>query len=219
MFLQRGPMANLCALCGENPATTKDHIPPQGIYPKPRDNDINFNTVPACSNCNNGAAVEDEEFKVLMGFTTGEFHENPEVVIDWIARTVGKNQKIANQIFSTKQNVHAHLRGPILEPAVAVTFDGEKYARVISRIIRGLYWMQKGEALGYKPKITVFSPQNMKRDFVRSMMDLMNCLTPHSLNKETFVYKVQFCEDGTSIWGMQFFKRHTVFGYAEAPET
>lgn len=82
MFLQRGPMANLCALCGENPATTKDHIPPQGIYPKPRDNDINFNTVPAYSNCNNGAAVEDEEFKVLMGFTTGEFHENPEVVID-----------------------------------------------------------------------------------------------------------------------------------------
>lgn len=212
-------MANLCALCGKNAATTKDHIPPQGIYPKPRDSDINFNTVPACSDCNNGSAVEDEEFKVLMGFSTGEFRENPDVVIDWIARTVGKNQKIANQIFSTKQNVHAYLRGPILEPAVAVTFDGEKYSRVISRIIRGLYWLQKGHALGRNPKITVFPTHSIKPDFARSMMSLMDCLEAHPLNKGTFVYKVQFCDDGTSIWGMQFFKKHTVFAYAESPET
>lgn len=212
-------MANLCALCGKNAATTKDHIPPQGIYPKPHDNDINFNTVPSCSNCNNGSAVEDEEFKVLMGFSTGEFHENPDVVIDWIARTVGKNQKIANQIFSTKQNVHAYLRGPILEPAVAVTFDGEKYTKVISRIIRGLYWLQKGHALGRNPKITVFPAHSIKLDFARSIMSLMDCLEAHPLNKGTFVYKVQFCEDGTSIWGMQFFKKHTVFAFVESPET
>ncbi len=212
-------MANLCALCGKNAATTKDHIPPQAIYPKPRDNDINFNTVPACSNCNNGSAVEDEEFKVLMGFSTGELHENPDVVIDWIARTVGKNQRIANQIFSTKQNVHAYLRGPILEPAVAVTFDGEKYSKVISRIIRGLYWLQKGHALGRNPKITVFPTHSIKPDFARSMMSLMDCLEAHSLNKGTFVYNVQICDEGTSIWGMPFFKKHTVFAFAESPET
>lgn len=212
-------MANLCALCGKNSATTKDHIPPQGIYPKPRDNNINFNTVPACSDCNNGSAVEDEEFKVIIGFSTGDFQENPDVVIDWIARTVGKNQRIANQVFSTRQNVHAYLRGPILEPAVAVTFDGTKYSKVVSRIIRGLYWLQKGHALGRNPKITVFPTCSIKPDLAKSMMRLMDCLEVHSLNKETFVYKVQFYEDGTSIWGMQFFKKHTVFAFAESPET
>ncbi|HJU70863.1 MAG TPA: hypothetical protein VJ603_03380 [Paucimonas sp.] len=212
-------MAELCALCGKNAATTKDHIPPQGIYPKPRDNNINFNTVPACSECNNGSSVEDEEFKVLMGISTGEYHENPDIVIDWIARTVGNNQKIANQIFSTKQSVYAPLRGSALEPAIAVTFDGQKYSKVISRIVRGLYWLQKEGALGRNPKITVFPTQGMKPDFARSMKELMNCLEAHSLNKGTFVYKVQFCEDGTSIWGMQFFNKHTVFAYAESPET
>ena len=212
-------MADLCALCGKNAATTKDHIPPQGIYPKPRDNNINFNTVPACVECNNGSSVEDEEFKVLMGISTGEHHENPDIVIDWIARTVGNNQKIANQIFSTKQNVFARLRGSVLEPAISVTFDGEKYSKVISRIIRGLYWLQKGHALGRNPCITVFPTQGIKPDFAISMMELMNCLEAHALNKGTFVYKVQFCEDGTSIWGMQFFKKHTVFAYAESPGT
>jgi len=194
-----------------------DHIPPQGIYPKPRDNDINLNTVPACSECNNGSAIEDEEFKVLMGFSTGESHENPDIVIDWIARTVGKNQKIANQLFSTKQSVHAYLRGPILEPAIAVTFDGEKYRKVISRIIRGLYWLQKGHALGRNPQITVFPTHSINPDFSRSMTSLMNCLEAHPLNKGTFVYKIQFREDGTSILEVQFFKKHTVFAYAESP--
>lgn len=212
-------MANLCALCGSNLATTKDHIPPQGIYPKPRDNDINLNTVPACSNCNNGSAVEDEEFKVLMGLSTGEFHDQPSAVIDSISRTVGNNQRIANQIFSSKQNVYANLHGQTLEPAVAITFDGEKYVKVISRIIRGLYWMQKGRVLGCAPKISVFPGLQINPEFARSLMDLMSHLEAHHLNKETFVYKVHFDEDGTSIWGMQFFKKHTVFAYAEAPET
>lgn len=212
-------MADLCALCGKNTATTKDHIPPQGIYPKPRDNNINFNTVPACVECNNGSSVEDEEFKVLMGISTGVHHENPDIVIDSIARTLGNNQQIANQIFSTKQNVYAHLRGSVLEPAIAVTFDGEKYSKVISRIVRGLYWLQKGHALGRNPKITVFPTHDIKQELARSMMELMNSLQAHTLNKGTFVYKVQFCMDGTSIWGMQFFKQHTVFAYAESPET
>lgn len=212
-------MHSLCALCGTNVATTKDHIPPKGIYPAPRDSDINFKTVPACTECNNGAAVEDEEFKVLMGISTGELQKNPYFVVDWIARTISHNKKIAFQIFSTKQDVHAHLRGPILEPAVAVTFDGEKYNKVISRMIRALYWVQQGRALGLNSKIFVFATQSMKPAFYKSMMELMNSLEEHSLNKDTFVYKFQICEDGSSIWGMQFFKKHNVFGYAEPPKT
>lgn len=211
-------MDNLCALCGENSTTTKDHIPPQGIYPKPRDNDINFNTVPACSSCNNGAAVEDEEFKVLIGLSTGEFHENPDVVVDSIARTAEKNRRIANQIFNAEQNVFACLHGSILEPAVAVKFDGEKYHKVISRIVRGLYWQQKGHALGLKPKIKVFQAHRIKPEFASSLEDIMSHLKPHPLNKGTFVYKVQFFNDGKSIWGMQFFERHTVFAVADSPE-
>jgi len=174
--------------------------------------------VPACAKCNNGSSVEDEEFKVLIGISTGEHHENPAIVIDWIARTVGNNQKIANQIFSTKQHVYARLHSSVLEPAISVTFDGEKYSKVISRIVRGLYWLQKGHALGCQPRITVFPTQGMKPDFAKSMMELMSCLEAHALNKGTFVYKVQFFEDGTSIWGVQFFKKHLVFAYVESPE-
>lgn len=97
----------MCALCGENLATTKDHISPRGFYPKPIPNGINLHTVPACTGCNNDTQKEDEEFKVFIGFSTGEFRGNRDQVIDWIAKTIGANRRIANQIFSSKRDVYA----------------------------------------------------------------------------------------------------------------
>lgn len=211
----------LCAICGNEPASTVDHIPPKGIYPKPRDNDANLNTVPACSKCNNDASPEDEEFKVFMGFSTGEFRQNTDAVLDSMTGTVGHNRKIANQIFSTKTDVYAQLRGAVVEPAVSVEFNGKRICDVFERIVRGLYWMEKGKALGISPAIRIFPFHTMDASFHKSMKELMDCLEPKKLNKETFIYKVLFLEDGSSIWGMQFFNvsQTTTFAHAEAPST
>ncbi len=213
--------SKLCAICGIEPACSDDHIPPKGIYPKPRDNDANLKTVPACSNCNNGASPEDEEFKVFICFSTGEFRQNADSVINSMAGTIEKNNKIAHQIFSTKTDVYTFLQGPIAEPAVAVEFNAKKICDVFERIVRGLYWIEKGAALGLAPVIRVFPFYSMNAEFQRSMKELMDCLTPKSLNKGTFIYKVYFREDGSSIWGMQFFNvpQTTTFAYAAAPST
>lgn len=213
--------SKLCAICGSEAACSDDHLPPKGIYPKPRDNDANLNTVPACSSCNNGASPEDEEFKAFISFSTGEFRQNADSVINSMAGTIAKNNKIAHQIFSTKTDVYAHLRGPIAEPAVAVEFNAKRICDVFERIVRGLYWIEKCTALGLAPKIRVFPFHSMDAAFHRSMKELMDCLAPKSLNKGTFVYKVCFLEDGSSIWGMQFFNvsQTTTFAYAAAPTT
>lgn len=209
----------MCAICGESPATTRDHIPPRGIYPKPRANGLHLHTVPSCAHCNNAAGPEDEEFKVLIGFGAEDGHRPQDVVIDSIAKTVGSNQRIAEQIFSTKRHGYAQRRGSVFEPAIAVTFDWDTYCKVITRMVRALYWRRTGNCLGKHSEIRVFSPQAMNTAFTQSMKELMDCLKPYQLNQKTFVYKVQFRDDGTSIWGMQFLGKHTVFGYAEAPKT
>lgn len=210
----------LCAICGNRPASTDDHIPPKGIYPKPRDNDANLNTIPTCAECNNDASPDDEEFKVFIGFSTGEFRQNADAVLNSIAGTVGHNRKIARQIFSTKTDVYTQLRGAVAEPAVAVEFSGKHIGAVFDRIVRGLYWMEKGKALGLSTKIHIFPAHSVKVEFHRSMKELMDCLAPKKLNKETFIYKVLFLEDGSSIWGMQFFNvsQTTTFAYTEAPQ-
>jgi hypothetical protein len=208
----------ICVICGEEEATTNDHIPPQGIYPKPRPN-INFHTVPSCTNCNNGSGIEDEEFKILISFETGEYRENQSSVIDSMAKTIGSNNKIAKQIFKSKQNGYAVRDEKGLEPIIAVEFDGEKYSKVIERIVKALYWRNKDTYLGKKTNVNVFPQRSAEPDFLLSIKILMDSIPPQKLNDGTFVYKVTFNDDGSSIWGMQFFGKHTVFAYADAPET
>lgn len=51
-----------CYLCGATENLTRDHIPPKGLFPKPRPS--NLYTVPCCEPCNNGASKADEYFRV-----------------------------------------------------------------------------------------------------------------------------------------------------------
>jgi hypothetical protein len=45
-----------------------DHVPPKGIFLKPRPPLI---TVPACGACNGGASELDEKFKVFLSLQVG----------------------------------------------------------------------------------------------------------------------------------------------------
>ncbi len=89
----------------------------------------------------------------------------------------------------------------------------------LARIVRGLYWIETSTPLGTEPEIGVFPAYSLDISEARCFKELMDVLPPKSLNKGTFVYKWVLDEDGTSIWGMQFFKRHTVFAIAEARKT
>src|SRR5262245_19960527 len=57
--------SDVCVLCGERPATTKEHIPPKSIFRKSPPDDV---SVPACERCNNSTKLEDE---YLRQVTTG----------------------------------------------------------------------------------------------------------------------------------------------------
>ncbi len=210
-------MHTLCAICGIRIATTKDHIPPQSLYPKPRDNDLNMNTVPACSDCNNGSSLDDEIFKVLIGIDTGEHQKAPGKIIESLAGTIGKNARVANQVFSTKRRVLANLKGKVFEPAVAVTFDFKSYERVIARMIRALYWMEMGRSLAVNAKVTVLPVNQITQDLASSFMELLLSLPLRKLNKDSFMYRCYISDDGIHVWGMQFFSRHTTFAYVDEP--
>jgi hypothetical protein len=46
-----------CAFC-RKPASTRDHVPPKGLFGQPLPS--NLITVPACRDCNAGAGQDDE---------------------------------------------------------------------------------------------------------------------------------------------------------------
>jgi hypothetical protein len=53
-----------CAICGKPcETTTRDHIPPKGLFGKPLPD--NLLTVPSCQQCNQEASGDDEYFRLL----------------------------------------------------------------------------------------------------------------------------------------------------------
>ena len=59
----------LCIYCQSREADSRDHVPPKGIFPKPRPSDLV--SVPACQECNGGFAQLDEEFAFWLSNYVG----------------------------------------------------------------------------------------------------------------------------------------------------
>lgn len=90
------PNPKLCAICGYMVATTRDHVPPKAVFPRPLP--IVMITVPACAGCNNGAAHQDERFRIYLGATTAYFHD--EATRLWkeeSIRTLQKNARLMRE--------------------------------------------------------------------------------------------------------------------------
>jgi hypothetical protein len=128
-----------CYWCAE-PAVSVDHVPPRGIFPKPKDAGgidyrKNLITVPACSQHNMEASKDDEYFAAAIAAT-------------W------KNNQIAGLQYSTKI-LRALLKSPALgtrlfghrRPIVmrggrtyAFQVDRDRITRLVEKIARGLYF-------------------------------------------------------------------------------
>lgn len=206
-------------LCGQGVSTRKgDHLPPENIYPKPRPENLELHKVPACKECNNPAGVDDEEFKIIIGLSTGEFRSNGKDIINSLGKTIGFNKRLARQIFSTKRDMYVNRGSGILEPVVAVTFESKAYQNVIKRMVKGLYWRETNTILDSSSVIHVIPTAGLSHNLATAFINLMNSLAPNLLNDGTFAYKYVINDDGSSIWGMEFFGKHTVFATTEPNE-
>lgn len=206
-------------LCGVGISTKKgDHLPPENIYPSPRPENLELHKVPACAACNNPAGVDDEEFKIIIGLSTGEYRGNGKEIIDSMGKTIGFNKRLARQIFSTKKYMYVDRGAGILEPVVAVRFETKSYQNVICRMVKGLYWRETQKIMDASTVIQVIPTMAIPADLALSFKELMDVLEPNFLNDNTFAYKYVIDDDGSSVWSMQFFGKHTVFATTEPNE-
>jgi hypothetical protein len=128
-----------CVFCGD-PATTRDHVPPKGIFLKPRP--PNFITVPSCGPCNHGAKVRDEKFRNTIGMRANtSFPEASEFFRNRTLPGLNKNKREKNALLRSMRKVPIFTdSGLYLGQATAGAFDSEAHDRTIERITRGLYF-------------------------------------------------------------------------------
>lgn len=199
-----GALKQPCAICGTREATTRDHVPPRAIFTKPLPSRLI--TVPACAECNNGAAGLDEEFRVNLGLVIG--HKNVQATRLWKERslaTIDRNVRLARTIRGSIGSCRLYTgAGSYLGSLPAVPWPADRFHVVIERIARGLYFHHFKEILGHRVDCSV----NLLRGLTKDFLDSTAGWPTDNIGDGVFVYRYGRAHDSPldSFWVFQFYQ-------------
>ncbi|MBU0734082.1 MAG: HNH endonuclease [Proteobacteria bacterium] len=136
-----------CIYCGKKPKRTDDHVPPKSFFPKPRASDLI--TVPSCKKCNQGAGKDEEFFLATFMFSDAGISDAgkrlwSEKLHRMYEKNLGLRRKIAQALEYT--NVVTPV-GLFLGRRMAIKPDEKRFDKVISKIVRGLYFFEYQEVI------------------------------------------------------------------------
>lgn len=199
-----------CSICGVRAATTRDHVPPKNIFPRPRPNDLV--TVPACQECNMGVSGVDEKFRAYLSLHVGL--DTPDATRLWTqhaVRTFRHNNSLRREILGKSQRVDMVTKaGIIIGEGYRLQWDSAVHDTTVDRTIRGLYFHHFGDILGEKVRVQVRWHQNLTQE----MIELSSEWSMNSMGSDIFVYRFSRAVDQplASVWLLQFYGRHWASG-------
>lgn len=203
-----------CVLCRKHEADTRDHVPPQCLFPKPHPTLI---TVPSCSGCNNGAHLDDEYFR-------------SQLVLRQQSADSPAARKLSDKVFrGLHRPAHQGLRSDILRSlrpvrvvgrdgggraVSAYDVDGTRVRAVLSRTVTGLYFHHYGQILpstyvvdGWTLNSAASTDTPQFRAVVSAAQAVYHSSSRHKIGDGVFDYwftRVD-SEPGFSVWLLQFY--------------
>jgi hypothetical protein len=133
----------VCIYCQTAEADTRDHVPPDLLFPPPKPGTLI--TVPACKACNQGFQKDDEVFALVLSSLLGTNTAGRSV---WDTKVAGgllkRSPKLRKAIGSTLHYQAYPFRGGRKAVAPAVLVERSRVLRVLRRIVRGLAWHEYG---------------------------------------------------------------------------
>jgi len=129
-----------CAYCGA-PATTRDHIPPVKLFPRPRSSDLI--TVPSCDPCNNSASDDDEYFVWAITMSQKCDGDESQRLLGQRLKPpmTSRRRRAVDALVASSQRVDVTSPGGVfLGQAVAYDVNFDRLNAVVSRCLRGLYF-------------------------------------------------------------------------------
>jgi hypothetical protein len=192
-----------CVFCGRA-ATTRDHVPPKGVFLDPLPTDLV--TVPACEVCNSSTRLDDEYFRTLVA-TQGYWNVDGKRL--WKEKVVGSSfrkspkfrQMLARNIIELPPE---HRRIDLPGGVKAITFDGPRINRVLRKIVLGLYWHHEGQRLPTDISIEPFKDHRLDEP----TSAIFRSGREHSIGGGAFRYRfgITFDDPRVSIWLLTFYE-------------
>jgi hypothetical protein len=196
----------ICVLCGKEKATTKDHVPPKGIFPRPRPNDLI--KVPACFKCNNFDASNDEIFRVYLSIHVGVDKPSSKALWENHAfKSIKHNRRLQRTLINGMKPVYVRSpSGIFVGKETGVLWDSKAHDTVINRTVRGLYFYHYSEILPPESLIKV----NWHQVLTKEMEEMSRGWKEYSIANGDFQYRYGRVEEfpGKSLWLFQFYEKH-----------
>jgi len=186
-------VAPRCYLCGEE-ATTVDHIPPQGLFPKLPPNIIEL---PACQRCNQSASLDEEYMRTTLaaqGYArTAAAREVWEGAVkrSFERRPQGLRARLAQAVFTVEVRTPA---GDAAGHLPAIGVDGKRAMVVLKKITKGLYYNEKARRLS-DGELLLFRDGDVRLDF-----EAITRGWPEVDMGEAFRYRSRHSTEGSMIW-------------------
>lgn len=212
------PKNKPCAICGiVCERITMDHIPFDGIFPDPKPQDPI--TVPACKECNEKTSLDEEYFRAVI--TPGSFHSNSakELVDQKIIKGFRQKPALLRSIMKNTKKVDVYSQGGIyMGEQPAIQYEPQRIKNVIEKIVRGLFWYEKGEPLGSNyivERFTLNPPYDNKTKAGIASLPLKKVG-----DGEVFSYRVLMDKENPRIgcWFLMFFNEILFVSITESAE-
>ena len=143
----------LCVYCNSRFAETQDHVPPKGFFPQPRPS--NLITVPACKECNLGSGVDEEFFLASFMFSEAGVTSTGKTLWEQkLHRMYAKNNGLRRRIATLLRRVNLVTpSGLFIKRGIVIKQDEPRLAKVVAKIVRGLYYFEYKEPLDISTEI------------------------------------------------------------------
>lgn len=137
----------LCTYCGREGADTTDHVIPKNLFAEPKPS--NLITVPAHFSCNQETQKDEEYFMAVLHFgPAGVTRVGKKLWEQKLRRTYRKNQGLRAAVVNSFRRVNVMTpMGLYAGTRLGISVDWKRFNRVISKIVRGLYYFEYNEIL------------------------------------------------------------------------
>jgi hypothetical protein len=202
-----------CVYCGE-PAATKDHVPPKKVFLSPRPTDLI--TVPACQKCNGGASADDRIFRNHLAIRVGGYRSSGQARKFWTEEampSIRKKRGDLRQIATSAVPIECYSPGGIyLGQNFGIPFNTDAHNRVVTRVVRGLYWHHFGEPLGLETPVGITFINTSRLNWLDGLRPVLQHLIVCRIGGEAFEYAYGRATDAplSSMWLLSFYRRHVV---------
>lgn len=211
----------LCAYCHSPDPKTRDHVPPQSFFPKPRPS--NLITVPCCETCRSEQSKDDEYFRLTIVSSSGvSDKQHARSVMDSVCRSLRKPQKVGFARYINESLFEADVHsdaGIFLGRGGGIKIEKKRFDRVAERIIRGLFYHEFGLPLPPNYEVTNCFSQTGFED-AGKFLSGTKFAEPRSIGEGVFWYTYAMTgEDPYSgVWLQVYYEGLEFLGFTTDPE-